>query len=105
AGLEGSHRQLYGPVLNLMPFDRGFLFDGLRSCAHPVSVGPVDDLDITVSPLADGMRFDIDANPLAYGEATLQAHHAALLALIATVARKPALSLAALRGDLGGAGA
>lgn len=105
AGLEGSHRQLYGPVLNLMPFDRGFVFDGLRSCAHPVSVGPVDDLDITVSPLADGMRFDIDANPLAYDDATLQAHHAALLDLIATVARKPASSLAALRSELAAAAA
>ncbi len=105
AGLEGSHRQLYGPVLNLMPFDRGFVFDGLRSCAHPVSVGPVDDLDITVSPLADGMRFDIDANPLAYDEATLRAHHAALLDLIATVARKPASSLAALRGGVADAAA
>ncbi len=52
AGLEGSHRQLYGPVLNLMPFDRGFVFDGLRSRAHPVPAGPVDDLYITVSPLA-----------------------------------------------------
>lgn len=100
AGLEGSHRQLYGPVLNLMPFDRGFVFDGLRSCAHPVSVGPVDDLDITVSPLADGMRFDIDANPLAYDEATLRAHHATLLQLIASVARKPASSLGALCGEL-----
>lgn len=105
AGLEGSHRQLYGPVLNLMPFDRGFVFDGLRSCAHPVSVGPVDDLDITVSPLADGMRFDIDANPLAYDDATLRAHHAALLALIETVARKPASPLAALRGDIADAAA
>ncbi len=103
AGLEGSHRQLYGPVLNLMPFDRGFVFDGLRSCAHPVSVGPVDDLDITVSPLADGMRFDIDANPLAYDDATLQAHHAALLDLIAAVARRPASSLAALRSELAAA--
>lgn len=105
SGLEGSHRQLYGPVLNLMPFDRGFVFDGLRSCAHPVSVGPVDDLDITVSPLADGMRFDIDANPLAYDDATLHGHHTALLQLIATVAQKPASSLAALRGDITSAAA
>ena len=105
AGLEGSHRQLYGPVLNLMPFDRGFVFDGLRSCAHPVSVGPVDDLDITVSPLADGMRFDIDANPLAYDDATLQAHHAALLDLIATVVHKQVSSLAALRGEVAAAAA
>lgn len=105
AGLEGSHRQLYGPVLNLMPFDRGFVFDGLRSCAHPVPVGPVDDLDITVSPLADGMRFDIDANPLAYDEVTLRSHHAALLQLIATVAHKPASSLGALRGDIADAAA
>ncbi|MGO1068929.1 condensation domain-containing protein [Lysobacter sp. CA199] len=92
-GLGDSHAQLYGPVVNIMPFDRGFVFEGLRSRAHPVSVGSVEDLDITVSPLAEGLRFDIEANPDAYPAPVLAAHQAALLRLIATVAAEPSIAL------------
>lgn len=84
-GLAGTYRQLYGPVLNLMPFDRAFTFAGLVSRALPVSVGSVEDLDITVSPLADGVRFDFEANPAAYSAATLRAHHATLLQSLGNV--------------------
>ncbi|MBB1087865.1 condensation protein [Lysobacter sp. SG-8] len=82
AGLAGSHRQLYGPVLNLMPFDRGFRFDGLHAEAHSVSVGSVEDMDITVSPLPDGLRVDMEANPAAYGAKALRDHHRQLLATL-----------------------
>lgn len=99
-GLDGSHRQFYGPVVNLLPFDRGFVFEGLRSQAHPVAVGPADDLDLTVSPLADGVRFDIEANAGLYDEATLRAHHDALLALVASAARSPERSVAALAAEV-----
>lgn len=88
-GLADSHAQLYGPVVNLMPFDRGFVFEGLRSRAHPISVGSVEDLDITVSPMADGVRFDIEANPQAYDAGCLAEHHAALLALLQRVIAEP----------------
>ncbi|WP_168356356.1 condensation domain-containing protein [Lysobacter enzymogenes] len=99
-GLGDSHAQLYGPVLNLMPFDRGFVFDGLRSRAHPVSVGSVEDLDLTVSPLADGVRFDIEANPLAYDAATLDAHHRALVATMRAALADSSLRLDQLHGAL-----
>ena len=95
-GLEGGHRQLYGPVVNLMPFDRGFVFDGVASRAHPVSAGSVEDLDLTISPLVDGLRFDIEANPRAYDDATLRGHHAALLAMIAAAMARPDASMATL---------
>jgi enterobactin synthetase component F len=95
-GLGDSHAQLYGPVVNLMPFDRGFVFEGLRSRAHPVSVGSVEDMDITVSPLAEGLRFDIEANPDAYSEPALARHHAALLRLIESVVADPSIALAEL---------
>lgn len=97
-GLGDSYAQLYGPVLNLMPFDRGFVFDGLSSRAHPVSVGSVEDLDLTVSPLADSVRFDIEANPQAYDAATLQAHHRALLTLMDAALADPSQRLDALAG-------
>ncbi|WP_057970923.1 condensation domain-containing protein [Lysobacter antibioticus] len=95
-GLADGHAQLYGPVVNLMPFDRGFVFEGLHSRAHPISVGSVEDLDITVSPMAEGIRFDIEANPQAYDAATLQAHHAALCEVLDAVIAEPAISVGAL---------
>lgn len=88
-GLAGTHRQLYGPVLNLMPFDRAFTFAGLVSRALPVSVGSVEDLDITVSPLANAVRFDFEANPDAYSAAGLRAHHATLLQSLGNVLACP----------------
>jgi enterobactin synthetase component F len=99
-GLDGTHRQFYGPVVNLLPFDRGFVFEGLRSQAHPVAVGPADDLDLTISPLAAGLRFDIEANAGLYDEATLLAHHDALIALVASAARSPERSVAALAAEV-----
>ncbi len=81
-GLQDSHAQLYGPVVNLMPFDRRFTFSGLDSRAHPISVGAVEDLDITVSPTPHGLRLDVQANPNAYDPTGLRAHHQALLALL-----------------------
>ncbi|MBX9403240.1 hypothetical protein K4L06_18165 [Lysobacter sp. BMK333-48F3] len=95
-GLADSHAQLYGPVLNLMPFDRGFIFEGLRSRAHPVSVGSVEDLDITVSPLPDGLRLDLEANPQAYPLEVLEAHQVALLGLLDAVIAAPQATLATL---------
>lgn len=99
-GLDGSHRQFYGPVVNLLPFDRGFVFEGLRSQAHPVAVGPADDLDLTISPLAEGLRFDIEANAGLYDGTTLRAHHDALIALVASAARSPERSVAALAAEV-----
>ncbi|MGH8081359.1 MAG: condensation domain-containing protein [Lysobacter sp.] len=95
-GLGDSHAQLYGPIVNLMPFDRGFVFEGLRSRAHPISVGSIEDLDLTISPMSEGIRFDIEANPQAYDAATLAAHHAALLDLIDAAIAEPTLGLDAL---------
>lgn len=99
AGIAGTHAQLYGPVVNLMPFDRAFGFAGLGSRSHPVSVGSVEDLDITVSPLADGIRFDIEANPDAYPAPRLRALHAGLLQVVEAAIGDPARRIAELPAD------
>ncbi|MFC4158682.1 amino acid adenylation domain-containing protein [Chitinimonas lacunae] len=70
-GLVGSSRRLFGPVINLMPFDRPLDFGGLEALSHPVSAGPVEDLSITVAVRADGIRLDFEANPDAYDAARL----------------------------------
>ncbi|NUO75333.1 MAG: condensation protein [Lysobacter sp.] len=99
AGIAGTHAQLYGPVVNLMPFDRAFAFAGLGSRALPVSVGAVEDLDITVSPLADGIRFDIEANPDAYAAPRLRALHAGLLQVVEAAIDDPGRRIADLPAD------
>ncbi len=98
-GLDGTHRQFYGPVVNLLPFDRGFVFESLHSRAHPVAVGPADDLDLTIAPLVDGVRFDIEANAGLYDATTLRAHHDALLSLVARAMRAPDTNIADLASE------
>ena len=41
-------RALFGLSVNVMPFDYGFSFAGHRATAHNLSLGPVEDLSISV---------------------------------------------------------
>jgi nonribosomal peptide synthetase MxcG len=66
--LVGGARRLFGPILNVMPFDFGLSFAELRACMHNVSAGPVEDLALNVHLRGDGGEPSLvfDANPLAY---------------------------------------
>ncbi|MFC5475412.1 amino acid adenylation domain-containing protein [Paraherbaspirillum soli] len=97
-GLTDGTRRLFGPVINLMPFDRPLVFGGLAATSHPVSAGPVEDLAIVVAPRADGIRLDFEANPDAYDSAALNAHHANLLAALEALTGQPDSPLAAVLG-------
>ena len=44
----GENHRLFGPQINLMPFDYGLDFAGARGTTHNLSAGPVDDLSINV---------------------------------------------------------
>jgi hypothetical protein len=46
---------------------------------HPISAGFVEDLDITVAPMPDALRLDLEANANAYGPQAVRALHAQLL--------------------------
>ncbi|WP_211463300.1 non-ribosomal peptide synthetase [Collimonas silvisoli] len=88
-GLNDGTRRLFGPVINLMPFDRPLAFGQLAATAHPIAAGPVEDLSIVIAPGADGVRLDFEANPDAYDSATLSALHASLLATLDVLANAP----------------
>jgi nonribosomal peptide synthetase MxcG len=75
-------RRLFGPVVNLMPFDRPPACGDLQAISHPVSAGPVEDLVISIVPHAQGIRLDFEANPHAYDMSALLAHQQALHALL-----------------------
>ncbi|TYB42714.1 non-ribosomal peptide synthetase [Actinomadura chibensis] len=74
--LLGEPRRLYGPVINIMPFDYRLDFAGLPARMHPLTTGPVDDLSINVYDNFDGagLRVDFDAHPDLYTEGEVGAH-------------------------------
>ena len=82
--MVGGQRRLFGPVVNIMPFDYGLRFAGLRTVAHNISAGPVEDLSIGVYARSDGLgpRVDFDANPACYRADELDAHQREFLHLL-----------------------
>ncbi|MFK3895464.1 non-ribosomal peptide synthetase DhbF [Bacillus subtilis] len=83
--IEENHR-LFGPQINLMPFDYGLDFAGVRGTTHNLSAGPVDDLSINVYDRTDGsgLRIDVDANPEVYSESDIKLHQQRILQLLQT---------------------
>lgn len=84
---EGRH--LFGPMVNIMPFDFDVTFAGNPITVHNVSNGPVGDLCLAVYERSDGsgLHFSFDANPALYesGElALIQERFLALLTAMAT---------------------
>ncbi|MEN3031438.1 amino acid adenylation domain-containing protein [Chromobacterium amazonense] len=86
--LAGDER-LFGPVVNLMPFDRRAPFAGLDARILPISAGPVEDLSINLSLLNTEWRFSLEANPRAYPPERLQALWQSLLHWLDKLAQTP----------------
>ncbi|WP_199181120.1 non-ribosomal peptide synthetase, partial [Chromobacterium alticapitis] len=82
--------KLFGPVLNLMPFDRRAPFAGLETRILPISAGPVEDLAVNISLLNTEWRFSLEANPHAYPQARLDDMRRELLHWLDRLARTPA---------------
>ncbi|WP_276730918.1 non-ribosomal peptide synthetase [Bacillus sp. (in: firmicutes)] len=82
--LIGENHRLFGPQINLMPFDYGLDFAGARGTTHNLSAGPVDDLSINVYDRTDGsgLRVDVDANPEVYSESDIKLHQQRILQLL-----------------------
>lgn len=84
--LIGDNHRLFGPQINLMPFDYGLDFAGCRGTTHNLSAGPVDDLSINVYDRSDGrgLRIDLDANPEVYSTEDLELHQHRFLRFLET---------------------
>ncbi|MEV6616710.1 amino acid adenylation domain-containing protein [Streptomyces sp. NPDC051051] len=87
-GLLGTGRRLYGPVLNIVPFDESPVFGGHPTTWHHLSGGAVDDLQISVRPGArtGGMWLAFDANPALYEEDELALHRDRFLTVLRRLA-------------------
>ncbi|EAO52131.1 Glycine-AMP ligase / L-threonine-AMP ligase / Bacillibactin synthase dhbF [Bacillus thuringiensis serovar israelensis ATCC 35646] len=74
--LLGENQRLFGPLVNVMPFDYGLNFAGNRGITHNLSAGPVDDLSINVYKRFDQneLMIHFDANPEVYNGAELALH-------------------------------
>jgi enterobactin synthetase component F len=79
-GLIGGQRRLYGPLVNVLPFDDTLDLPGLRTSLHVLGTGPVDDLTITwrADGAGRGLRLELDGNPGLYDADELDAHAARL---------------------------
>ncbi|MCF3102091.1 amino acid adenylation domain-containing protein [Streptomyces roseoverticillatus] len=84
-------RKLFGPVVNIMPFDYDLCFGDSRATSHTLSAGQVEDLSITVYQRAkeQGPRIDFDANPALYEDGELAAHHQRFLRILDADADQP----------------
>jgi len=100
-GLMDVQKHLFNQAVNLMPFDRYAPFAGLTSLIHPISAGPVKDLNISVSVLNAQWRLSLEANPNAYPAAKLAQLHEDLQQWLFSLAAHPAQSgMASLLQDL-----
>lgn len=82
--LLGEQHLLFGPILNIMPFEDDLSFDGARGTVHNLSAGPVDDMLIHIRhQTADGgLRIDMDGNPDIYTPEVLEGHQRRLLQVL-----------------------
>ncbi|MBB4956983.1 enterobactin synthetase component F [Micromonospora polyrhachis] len=87
----GDGHRLYGPSVNLMPFDYQQPMAGLSTVAHVLESGPADDLSIDVyGDLASGqVRIDFTANPASYHLAEITAHQDRFIRLLETLCTRP----------------
>ncbi|WP_164021050.1 myxochelin non-ribosomal peptide synthetase MxcG [Pyxidicoccus trucidator] len=94
----GGQRKLFGPVVNLMPFDYALRFAGMPAVAHNLSAGPVEDLSIGMYARSDGsgMRVDFDANPACYRPNELRAHQRGFLQLLESLVAEPELPVGSM---------
>jgi enterobactin synthetase component F len=94
--LVASERKLFGPSINIMPFDYGLRFAGERAAVHNVSAGLVEDLVVHVYDRADGtgLRIVLDANPNCYNLDELTGHLNRFLTFLGRLTATPATPVA-----------
>jgi nonribosomal peptide synthetase DhbF len=83
-----DNRKLFGPLVNMMPFDINLNFNGYSGSKTNLSAGPVDDLAINVYLKADGssLQIDMDGHPELYTQEELQNHHQRFVSFLGKLA-------------------
>ncbi|MGV3708605.1 MAG: amino acid adenylation domain-containing protein [Gemmatimonas sp.] len=75
-GILGVDRRLFGPMVNVLPFDGAPSIPGTVTRLHTLATGPVDDITFSFrsDASAAGIELEIDANPALYTERDVEAH-------------------------------
>jgi amino acid adenylation domain-containing protein len=92
-GAFGPADRLFGPVVEVLPFDYELLFGEHRTRVQPLGRGPVDDLAVRGSVHGDALHLLLEANPALYGADELAAHQERFLRVLRAVAADPELRL------------
>ncbi len=83
-GLIGGARRLYGPLVNVQPFDVAPAFAGLDVRLNILGAGAVDDLTLTFRGDPErGILFEVDSNPALYSPEDARGHADRLPAFLA----------------------
>jgi len=96
-GLVGGGRRLFGPLVNILPFDQPPRFDELDIRLHVLGTGPVDDISFTFrGDATPHLTLEVDANPDLYSAEEAAAHGERLTHFIAAALEARTLGEAAI---------
>ncbi|MDX6805087.1 amino acid adenylation domain-containing protein [Terrihabitans rhizophilus] len=84
-GLVGGGRRLFGPLINVLPFEQRLDLPGVSARVTALGTGPVDDITFTFRAGAGGraLTLEVDANPGLYTAEGVAAHARRLAAFVA----------------------
>ncbi|MGO4853431.1 amino acid adenylation domain-containing protein [Phaeovulum sp. W22_SRMD_FR3] len=86
-GRTALDQRLYGPMVNVQPFDMPPVFSGLQADLHILGAGAVDDLTLTFrGDATHSLLLEVDANPRLYDAETTEAHADRLIAFLTRAA-------------------
>ncbi|WP_369064554.1 non-ribosomal peptide synthetase [Burkholderia gladioli] len=82
---------VFGPRINIVPYDNRWEFDEGRATLHALANGLVNDFAVTVTgnPRDPGCTLHVDANAELYDDASVQAHRKRLLHFIEAALADP----------------
>lgn len=91
----GGGRRLFGPVVNIMPFDYDLCFGCATAVVHNLSAGPVEDLAINIRAYPEELKLELDGNPACYTLEDLARHQQNWLAGLHAALEHPEQSVRA----------
>jgi nonribosomal peptide synthetase MxcG len=92
AKAEHLPARLFGPVVNILPFEREAECDGEPVLCHTLSAGPVDDLAFVFVKQRDGsLRFDLEGQYSGYTHSELETMQTRMLTLLAELSQSLAV--------------
>ncbi len=94
-GLVGASHRLYGPLVNVLPFDELPALPGATTALRILGTGPVDDITLTIraDQAGAGLRLEVDANPALYTQVAVDGHAHRLAAFIEAALAAPTLAV------------